>query len=42
MNLLMKKKIMSDLYDSADYNNLKRYYVGNTKDVSFYKYKDSK
>ena len=33
---------MSDLYDSADYNNLKRYYVGNTKDVSFYKYKDSK
>ena len=33
---------MSDLYDSVDYNNLKLYYVGNTKDVSFYKYEDSK
>ena len=33
MNLLMKeKKIMSKLYDSVDYNNLKFYYVGNTKD----------
>ena len=33
---------MSDLYDSVDYNNLKLYYVGNTKYVSFYKYEDSK
>ena len=33
---------MSELYDSVDYNNLKFYYVGNTKDVSFYEYKDSK
>ena len=33
---------MSELYDSVDYNNLKFYYVGNTKDVGFYKYKDSK
>ena len=35
MNLLMKKKIMSELYDSVDYNNLKFYYVGSTKDASF-------
>ena len=43
MNLLMKeKKIMSELYDSIDYNNLKFEYVGLTKDVSFYEYKDSK
>ena len=33
---------MSELYDSVDYNNLKFYYVGNTKDVSFYGHKDSK
>ena len=33
---------MSELYDSVDYNNLKFEYVGLTKDVSFYKYKDSK
>ena len=43
MNLLMKeKKIMSKLYDSIDYNNLKFEHVGPTKDVSFYEYKDSK
>ena len=43
MNLLTKeKKIMSELYDSVDYNNLKFEYVGPTKDVSFYEYKDSK
>ena len=36
------KKIMSKLYDSVDYNNLKFEYVGPTKDVSFYEYKDSK
>ena len=33
---------MSELYDSVDYNNLKFEYVGPTKDVSFYEYKDSK
>ena len=33
---------MSELYDSVDYNNLKFQYVGLTKDVSFYEYKDSK
>ena len=37
-----RKKIMSELYDSVDYNNLKFEYVGLTKDVSFYEYKDSK
>ena len=36
------KKIMSKLYDSVDYNNLKFEYVGPTKDVSFYEYRDSK
>ena len=33
---------MSKLYDSVDYNDLKFEYVGLTKDVSFYEYKDSK
>ena len=42
MDVLMKKKIMSELYDSIDYNNLKFKYVGSTKDVSFCEYKDSK
>ena len=37
-----RKKIMSKLYDSADYSNLKFEYVGNTKDVIFYEYKDSR
>ena len=37
-----RKEIMSELYDSVDYNNLKFEYVGPTKDVSFYEYKDSK
>ena len=37
-----RKKIMSKLYDSVDYNNLKFEYVGPTKDVSFYEYRDSK
>ena len=37
-----RKKIMSELYDSVDYNNLKFEYVGPTKDVGFYEYKDSK
>ena len=43
MNLLIKeKKITSKLHDSVDYNNLKYEYVGLTKDVSFYEYKNSK
>ena len=33
---------MSELYDSVDYNNLKFEYMGPTKDVRFYEYKDSK
>ena len=36
-----RKKIMGELYDSIDYNNLKFEYVGPTNDVSFYEYKDS-
>ena len=42
-NLINKrKKIMSELHDSVDYNNLKFEYVGPTKDLSFYEYMDSK
>ena len=37
-----RKKVMSELHDSVDYNNLKFEYVGPTKDVSFYEYMDSK
>ena len=37
-----RKKIMSEIHDSVDYNNLKFKYVGPTKDVSFYEYMDSK
>ena len=37
-----RKELMSELYDSVDYNNLKFEYLGPTNDVSFYKYKDSK
>ena len=33
---------MGELHDSVDDNNLKFEYVGPTKDVSFYEYKDSK
>ena len=36
-----RKKIISELYDSIDYNNLKFEYVVPQKDVSFYEYKDS-
>ena len=36
------KELMSELYDSIDYKNLKFKYVGSTKDVSFYEYRDSK
>ena len=37
-----RKELMSELYDSNDYNNLKFEYVGPTNDVSFYEYRDSK
>ena len=37
-----RKGLMKELYDSVDYNNLKFEYVGPTKDVSFYEYRDSK
>ena len=37
-----RKKIMSELYDSVDYNNLKFEHIGPTKDVSFYEYRNSK
>ena len=37
-----RKTIMSELYDSVDYNNLKFEYVGPTKDVGFYEYIVSK
>ena len=37
-----RKKMMNELYDSIDYNNLKFEYVGPTKGVSFYEYMDSK
>ena len=43
MILLTKEnKIMSELHDSVDHNNLKFEYVGPTKNVSFYEYVDSK
>ena len=35
-----RKELMSELYDSVDYNNLNFEYVGPTKDVSFYEWKD--
>ena len=34
--------MMSELYDSVDYNNLNFEYVGSTKDVSFYEHMNSK
>ena len=37
-----RKSIMNELYESANKNRLKFEYVGNTKDVSFYEYMDSK
>ena len=41
-NLINKRKdLMKKLYVSVDYNNLKLEYVGPTKDVSFYEYKNS-
>ena len=40
--LTKEKKIRNELYEGVDYNNLKFEYVGPTKYVSFYEYKDSK
>ena len=37
-----RKEITSELHVSVDYNNLKFEYVGPTKDVNFYEYRDSK
>ena len=37
-----RKELMSQLYDSVDYNDLKFDYIGPTEDVSFYEYIDSK
>ena len=37
-----RKELMSELYDSVDYNNLKFEYIGPTKDVRFYEYMNSK
>ena len=37
-----RKKLIGELYNSVDYNNLNVEYVGPTKDVSFYEYMDSK
>ena len=37
-----RKELMSKLHDSVDYNNLNFEYVGPTKDVSFYDYRDSR
>ena len=38
-----RKELMSELYNSVDYNNyLKFEYVDPTNDLSFYEYKDSK
>ena len=37
-----RKQLMSKLYDSVDYDNLKFEYAGKTKDVSFYECMNSK
>ena len=37
-----RKELMAKLHDSVDYNNLYFKYVSRGKDVSFYKYKDSR
>ena len=37
-----RKKLMGELYDSVDYNNLNFEYIAPTKDVRFYEYMDSK
>ena len=37
-----RKNLMKELHDRLDYNNLKFDFVGKTKDVSFYEYRNSK
>ena len=37
-----RKRIMTELYDSVDYNNLNFEYVGPTEIISFYGYMNSK
>ena len=37
-----RKSIMNELYESVDKNKLYFEYVGNTKDVIFYEYMNSK
>ena len=37
-----RKRLMKELFDNVDHNNLKFEFVGPTKDVSFYGYRDSK
>ena len=36
--MILLKELMSELYDSVDYNNVNFEYVGPTKNVSFYGY----
>ena len=36
-----RKKIMSELYDSVNHNNLKFEYIGPTKNVRFFEQMDS-
>ena len=40
--LAKEKKIMSELYDKVDYNNLNFEYVGPTNNINFYGHIDSK
>ena len=37
-----RKELMSELYDSVGYNNLKFEYIGSTKDAIVYEYMNSK
>ena len=37
-----RKRIMNELHESVDMNKLYFKYIGNTKDVNFYKHMDSK
>ena len=37
-----RKNLMKELHDRLNYNNLKFDFVGKTKDVSFYEYRNSK
>ena len=39
--MILLKELMSELYDSVDYNNVNFEYVGPTKNVSFYEYRHS-